>query len=83
MSQRIVLNSREQSIKVVNRTRTIRLQHNAKGDKGSTGYSTMVREMHGSDATRTRPNAIYVEWMGSVAPLNAAEVDTWVATPAL
>lgn len=81
MSQRIVLNRREKSIKVVNRTKNIRLNHAGKGDTGATGISTMVRVKHDANATVDRPNALYVEWMGSVAPTNATAVDTWIVTP--
>lgn len=49
-----------------------------KGDIGETGYSTFNRAHHGSDANFPRPNAIYVEWVGTVAPLNATTEDTWV-----
>ena len=52
-----------------------------KGDKGDTGVSTMVRAKHDADSSYARPDAIYVEWMGSVAPTNATSVDTWIVTP--
>lgn len=48
------------------------------GDTGATGESTFVRAHHGADANFPRPNALYVEWVGSVAPLNATTEDTWV-----
>jgi len=51
-----------------------------KGDKGDTGVSTFVRVHHGSDPDVARPNALYVEWVGSVAPNNATEEDTWIDT---
>ncbi len=50
-----------------------------KGDKGDTGYSTFVRVHHGDDNSIARPDALYVEWVGSVAPLNATVEDTWIA----
>lgn len=50
-----------------------------KGDQGDTGYSTFNRAHHGADANFPRPNAIYVEWVGSVAPNNATVEDTWIA----
>ena len=49
-----------------------------KGDKGDTGYSTFNRAHHGSNANFPRPDAQYVEWVGSVAPVNATTEDTWV-----
>lgn len=49
-----------------------------KGDKGDTGVSTFNRAHHGSNANFPRPDAVYVEWVGSVAPLNATTEDTWV-----
>jgi hypothetical protein len=53
-----------------------------KGDKGDTGVSTFVRSHHGSDQGVARPNALYVEWVGSVAPNNATTEDTWIKVPA-
>ena len=50
-------------------------------DKGDTGVSTFVRVHHGSDPNVARPSALYVEWVGSVAPNNATTEDTWIATP--
>lgn len=52
----------------------------AKGEKGETGTSTFVRVHHGADANVARPDAIYVEWVGSAQPLNATEEDTWIDT---
>lgn len=49
-----------------------------KGDKGDTGTSTFVRVHHGSDPDVDRPDALYVEWVGSVAPNNATTEDTWI-----
>ena len=49
-----------------------------KGDKGDTGVSTFVRVHHGSDPNVARPDALFVEWVGSVAPNNATTEDTWV-----
>lgn len=51
-----------------------------KGVKGDTGTSTMVRTIHGADPTVARPDALYVEWVGSVAPNNATIEDTWIHT---
>lgn len=51
-----------------------------KGDKGDTGVSTFVREHHAADDSVARPSALYVEWVGSVEPLNATEEDTWIDT---
>jgi hypothetical protein len=43
----------------------------------------IVRVVHGSTADTARPeDAVYVEWVGSVEPDNAAENDTWVDTSA-
>lgn len=53
-----------------------------KGDKGDTGHSTFNRAHHGSDPNFARPNALYVEWVGSVAPANATVEDTWVEVAA-
>lgn len=53
-----------------------------KGDKGDTGVSTFVRVHHGSDPNVARAGALYVEWVGSVAPLNATTEDTWIKVPA-
>jgi hypothetical protein len=51
-----------------------------KGDTGDTGVSTMVRVVHGTDPDVARPSALYVEWVGSVAPNNATPDDTWIDT---
>jgi len=96
MIAEIRLNKRTKSIKVVNRKSNLRLQHTGKtgpqgvkgdtgdkgdkGDKGDTGESTFVRVHHGSDPNVARPDALYVEWVGSVAPLNATLEDTWIDT---
>ena len=72
----IRLNKRLKTIKVVNRKNNIRLQHT-----GKTGYSTFVREEHWGNENVPRPNAIYVEWVGSVPPKNATVADTWIKTP--
>lgn len=44
------------------------------------GLSTFVRVHHGSDPDVPRPDALYVEWVGSVAPNNATIEDTWIDT---
>jgi hypothetical protein len=80
MSTRIVLDKRTKTIKVVNRRSNIRLVHS--GKVGPTGVSTFVRAHHHADANYARPNAVFVEWLGSVAPLNATTEDTWIQTPA-
>lgn len=54
-----------------------------KGDQGDTGVSTFVRAHHHQDASYARPLAIFVEWVGSVAPLNATTEDTWIHTPVI
>jgi hypothetical protein len=51
------------------------------GDAGSTGVSTMMRAKHDADPNYARPDALYVEWMGSVAPNNGTTMDTWIVTP--
>lgn len=87
----IRLNKRTKTIKVVNRRKNLRLQHTGKtgpastipgpeGPEGPTGVSTFVRVHHGSDPNVARPNALYVEWVGSVAPINATTEDTWIDT---
>lgn len=89
----IRLNSRNKTIKVVNRRKNLRLQHTGKtgptgsqgpqgpeGPQGPTGVSTFVRVHHDTDPNVARPSAVYVEWVGSVAPLNATEEDTWIDT---
>lgn len=85
---------RTKTIKVVNRKKNLRLQHTGKtgpvgptgpqgpeGPQGPTGVSTFVRVHHGSDPSVERSNALYVEWVGSVAPNNATTEDTWIHTP--
>jgi len=83
----IRLNKKNKTVKVVNRNNSLRLQHTGKtglkgdkGDKGDTGESTFVRVHHGSNANIVRPDAVFVEWVGSVAPLNATTEDTWIDT---
>lgn len=49
-----------------------------KGEKGDTGVSTFVRVHHATNPNVPRPSAFYVEWVGSVAPLNATVEDTWI-----
>jgi hypothetical protein len=51
-----------------------------KGDKGDTGVSTFVRVHHGSNPNMLRPNAFFVEWVGTVPPLNGSTEDTWIDT---
>lgn len=91
MIAEIRLNKRSKTIKIVNRKNSIRLSHTGKrgpvgpastvpGPPGPTGVSTFVRVHHGSDPDVERPNALYVEWVGSVAPNNATEEDTWIDT---
>lgn len=52
-----------------------------KGDKGDTGESTFVRVHHGSNPNVARPNAQFVEWVGTVQPNAANLEDTWIHTP--
>lgn len=93
MIAEIRLNKRTKTIKVVNRKKNLRLTHSGKtgpegptgpigpeGPQGPTGVSTFVRVHHGSDPDVPRPSAVYVEWVGSVAPNNATEEDTWIDT---
>ena len=42
-----------------------------KGEKGDTGISTFVRVHHASNPDEPRPNAQFVEWVGTVPPSNA------------
>lgn len=74
------------------RGQDIRLSHTGKrgpvgpastvpGPVGPTGVSTFVRSHHGSDQGVARPNALYVEWVGNVAPNNATVQDTWIKLP--
>lgn len=51
-----------------------------KGDKGDEGISTFVRVHHGSNATVPRPESVFVEWVGNVAPLYGTVEDTWINT---
>lgn len=91
---KVVNYGKNKAIKVVNRRKNLRLQHTGKtgpqgpegiqgpeGPQGPTGVSTFVRVHHGSDPDVARPLAIYVEWVGNVAPNNATSEDTWIATP--
>ena len=91
MIAEIRLNKRNKTIKIVNRKNNIRLSHTGKrgpigpastvpGPPGPTGVSTFVRVHHGSDPNVARPSALYVEWVGSVAPNTATEEDTWIDT---
>lgn len=50
------------------------------GPQGPTGVSTFVRVHHGSDPNVARPSALYVEWVGTVAPTNGTAEDTWIDT---
>ncbi len=89
MIAEIRLNKRTKTIKVVNRRKNLRLQHTGKpgppsnepGPPGPIGKSTFVRAHHGADSGFARPNAVYVEWVGSVAPINATTEDTWIDIP--
>lgn len=49
-----------------------------KGEKGDTGVSTFVRVHHASNPNIARPDAQFVEWVGTIAPLNATIEDTWI-----
>lgn len=93
MITEIRLNKRNKTIKIVNRKNNIRLTHTGKtgpvgpegpegpiGPTGPTGVSTFVRVHHGSNPNVARPSAVYVEWVGSVAPNNATVEDTWIDT---
>lgn len=93
MIAEIRLNKRNKTIKIVNRKNNLRLTHTGKrgpqgiegpegpeGPQGPTGVSTFVRVHHGSDPDVARPDALYVEWVGSVAPNNATTEDTWIDT---
>ncbi len=80
----IRLASPSKTIKVVNRRDNIRLKHTGKigpeGEKGDIGTSTFVRVHHGSDPNVLRPDSLYVEWVGSVEPVNGTTEDTWIDT---
>lgn len=90
MSQRIVLQKQNHTIKVVNRKdkvtlkrllNNVSLHHSGrKGDKGDTGISTFVRVHHLNDPNVARPFAQFVEWVGTVAPVNGTTEDTWIDT---
>lgn len=81
------------TIKVVNRRNNLRLQHTGKtgptgvkgdtgdtGPEGPTGISTFVRVHHEANPNVARPYAVFVEWVGSVEPVNATTEDTWINT---
>lgn len=77
----------EKTINVVNHKENLRLSHTGKtgpqgetGAQGETGVSTFVRIHHGSNPSIARSLAQFVEWVGSVAPLNATTQDTWIDT---
>ena len=86
--------NRKGTIKLSNTKEAIKLKHTGKigpvstipgpkgdkGDTGATGISTFVRVHHSSDPNVVRPTALYVEWVGSVAPVNATTGDTWIDT---
>lgn len=86
----IRLNKQDKTIKIVYRKDNIRLKreesnvslhHSGRvGPTGDTGISTFVRVHHQTNANVARPNALFVEWVGSVAPINATTEDTWVDT---
>lgn len=81
--------NRRDTIKLSNPDSRVALRHTGKtgpvstvpGPVGPTGLSTFVRVHHGSDPDVARPSALYVEWVGSVAPNNATTEDTWIHTP--
>ncbi len=76
------LSKQNNVIKVVNRKKNIKLTHSGKpGPIGPTGISTFVRAHHRENANYPRPLATFVEWVGSIAPLNATTEDTWIHTP--
>lgn len=83
----------DKTIKVVNRKENLKLQHTGKtgpegpkgdtgdvGPEGPTGISTFVRVHHSTNPNVARPYAVFVEWVGSVAPINATTEDTWIDT---
>lgn len=90
----IKLNKKNRTIKVKHTNKRITLKHTGNrgpqglqgeqgiqgptGPQGPTGVSTFVRVHHGSDPNVPRPLAVYVEWVGTVAPLNATVEDTWI-----
>ncbi len=89
MSQ-IRLRKTNKTIKLVNRRENIRLKKEENtislkrtggvGPKGDTGVSTFVRVHHQTNPSVARPDAYFVEWVGSVPPLNATTEDTWIDT---
>lgn len=89
----IRLNKNNKTIKVVHRTDKISLKQVEKkitlhqtgrvgpvGPQGDTGISTFVRVHHQDDPNVARPNAQFVEWVGSIAPTNGTTEDTWIDT---
>ena len=94
---RIILNKQNHTIKVINRKANVKLYRRVnkvsliqtgrrgpqgiEGPRGITGYSNMTRVKHDDNPNVARPDSIYVEWMGNVAPNNATTVDTWILTP--
>lgn len=80
----IRLDKKSKTIKVVNRRKTIKLTNPSSSvslkHTGKTNPLTFTRVHHGSDPNVARPNVLYVEWVGSVAPNNATVEDTWVQT---
>lgn len=87
------LSKENKTIKVVNRKENLKLQHTGKtgpegpkgdvgdtGPQGPTGVSTFVRVHHATNPNVARPLAVFVEWVGSVAPNNATVEDTWIDT---
>lgn len=83
--------NRKDNIRLKRQESNVNLQHTGrtgpkgdkgdKGNKGDTGVSTMMRVQHGTNGNYARPDATYVEWMGSVTPANATTADTWIVTP--
>lgn len=77
----IKLIKKKRSIHVKHINRRLTLKHGGfRGPIGQTGISTFVRAHHGANANIPRPNAIFVEWVGTVAPINGTTEDTWIDT---
>lgn len=86
----IRLNKQDKTIKIVYRKDNVRLKkeetnvnlhHSGRpGPPGPTGVSTFVRVHHQGDPNVARPNAQFVEWVGTVAPSNGTTEDTWIDT---
>lgn len=86
----IRLNKQDKTIKIVYRRENVRLkrelknvnlQHTGKtGPTGATGISTFVRVHHLDDPNIARPNAQFVEWVGTVPPTYGTTEDTWIDT---